>query len=55
MASLLGPVGAVAFGGVAALVIVLAWSRLFPELKRAKTFDPPEALDIEPHHGVATP
>ncbi|WP_375392908.1 MFS transporter [uncultured Sphingomonas sp.] len=55
MASLLGPVGAVAVGGVAALAIVLAWSQLFPELKRAKTFDLPKTLDLEPQHGVATP
>ena len=41
MASLLGPVGAVVFGGVAAIAITLAWSRLFPELRLAKTFDPP--------------
>ena len=40
MASLLGPVGAVLFGGIAAIAITLAWSRLFPELRLAKTFDP---------------
>lgn len=54
MASLLGPVGAVAFGGVAALAIVVLWSRLFPELRRAATFEPPES-DIEPEHGVTAP
>jgi hypothetical protein len=41
MASLLGPVGAVLFGGRAAIGITLAWSRLFPELRLAKTFEPP--------------
>ena len=41
MASLLGPVGAVLFGGLAAIGITLAWSRLFPELRLAKTFEPP--------------
>ena len=41
MASLLGPVGAVVFGGLAAIAITLAWSRLFPELRLAKTFDTP--------------
>ena len=55
MASLLGPVGAVAFGGVAAIIIVLAWSRLFPELRLAKSFDPPEILETPPQHGVAVP
>ncbi|TCJ37315.1 MFS transporter [Frankia sp. BMG5.11] len=41
LAALIGPVGAVVFGGVAAIGITLAWSRLFPELRLAKTFDPP--------------
>lgn len=41
MASLLGPVGAVVFGGVAAIAVTIAWSRLFPELRLAKTFDTP--------------
>lgn len=55
MASLLGPVGAVVFGGVGAIAITLLWSRLFPELKNARTFDPPEMLETEPQHGVAQP
>lgn len=40
MASILGPVGAVIFGGVAAIGITIAWARLFPELRHARTFDP---------------
>lgn len=40
-AALLGPVGAVVAGGGAAIVIAGAWSYLFPELRRANTFDPP--------------
>jgi MFS family permease len=55
MASLLGPVGAVVFGGVGAIAITLLWARLFPELKRARTFDPPDMLETEPQHGVAQP
>ncbi|MHA6723743.1 MFS transporter [Sphingomonas sp. RS2018] len=55
LASLLGPVGAVVFGGVGAIVITLLWSRLFPELRLAKTFDPPEIPPVEQQHGVATP
>jgi MFS family permease len=44
-AALLGPVGAVIAGGGAAVAIAGLWSYLFPELRRAKTFDPPpEAL-----------
>ena len=55
LASLLGPVGAVVFGAVGALVVTLGWSRLFPELRRARTFDPPETIDLPPHNGVAQP
>jgi MFS family permease len=55
LASLLGPVGAVVFGGCAAIGITLLWSRLFPELKLARTFDPPDMLDVEPQHGEAKP
>ncbi len=45
LASVIGPVGAVVFGGAAAIVITLAWSRLFPELRLAKTFDPSPQSD----------
>lgn len=40
VAALIGPVGAVVFGAVAAIGITIAWARLFPELRLAKTFDP---------------
>lgn len=40
-AALLGPVGAVVLGGGAAVAIAAGWSYLFPELRRARTFDPP--------------
>jgi MFS family permease len=43
-AALLGPVGAVVFGGGAAIFVAGAWSWLFPELRRARTFDPPKEL-----------
>ncbi len=55
LSALLGPVGAVVFGGVGAIVITLIWSRIFPELRLAKTFDPPEILETPPEHGVVTP
>jgi MFS family permease len=56
LASLLGPVGAVMFGGIGAIFVTLLWARIFPELRLAKTFDPPEMLSgaSEPQHGVAT-
>ena len=54
LAALLGPVGAVAFGGVAAIAVTLLWSRLFPELRAARTFELP-TQELEPQHGVAAP
>jgi len=39
MAGVLGAVGAVAIGGVGAIVVTAMWAVLFPELRRAKTFD----------------
>jgi MFS family permease len=48
-AAVLGPVGAVVFGGVAAIGIALGWAYLFPELRRARTFaPPPSALQETP-------
>jgi hypothetical protein len=41
-AALLGPVVATVAGGIAAIVITLMWARLFPELRRARTFEVPE-------------
>jgi MFS family permease len=40
-AALLGPVGAVVFGGIGAILVTGVWAWLFPELRNAKTFDPP--------------
>ena len=40
-AAILGPVAAVVAGGAAAMGIAASWAYLFPELRRAKTFDPP--------------
>ncbi|MCO6046750.1 MFS transporter [Aeoliella sp. ICT_H6.2] len=44
LAALIGPVGAVIAGGAGAIVVTLAWLRLFPELRYARSFDPPEDL-----------
>ena len=44
-AALLGPVGAVVSGGAAAVAVAAGWAYLFPELRRARTFDPPADLD----------
>jgi len=40
MAAVMGPVGAVVFGGAAAIGVTALWAWLFPELRRAKTFEP---------------
>lgn len=45
-ASLLGPVTATVAGGIAAIAVTLIWAHLFPELRRARSFEiaeqPPE-------------
>lgn len=40
MAAALGPVSAVVVGGAAAIGVTALWAWLFPELRRAKTFEP---------------
>lgn len=40
MAAIMGPVAAVVVGGAGAIVVTALWSRLFPELRRARTFEP---------------
>ena len=47
MAALLGPTTAVVLGGAAAMGIAGLWSYLFPELRRARTFDPPDTALAE--------
>ena len=47
MAALLGPTAAVVLGGTAAMGIAGLWSYLFPELRRARTFDPPDTALAE--------
>ena len=41
LALLAGPVAAIVAGGAGAIVITGLWSRLFPQIGAAKTFDPP--------------
>jgi MFS family permease len=43
-AALVGPVAAVVVGGAAAVAVALGWAYIFPELRRARTFAPPESL-----------
>ena len=46
-AALLGPVAATAGGGVAAICVTLIWASLFPELRRARTFELAEPVPEE--------
>jgi MFS family permease len=41
LAALVGPVVAVVAGGVGAIAVTLLWVRWYPELRRARTFEPP--------------
>ncbi len=43
-AALIGPVAATAGGGIAAILVTLIWAAWFPELRRAKTFEPPDDI-----------
>ena len=49
-AGLLGPTLAVVSGGAAAIVVAIGWAIFFPELRNARTFDPPGPPD--PAQGV---
>jgi MFS family permease len=46
-AALLGPVAATVAGGIAAIGVTLLWALLFPELRRAKTFELADELPPE--------
>jgi MFS family permease len=48
LASLIGPVTAVVVGGIGAILVAVAWSNWFPELRRARSFDPPESFEDIP-------
>jgi MFS family permease len=48
LGALIGPVSAVIAGGVGALAVVFLWSWWFPELRLAKTFDPPDLRNSLP-------
>ena len=47
LAALVGPVVAVIGGGIGAILITLVWARLFPELRLARTFDPPDLREAD--------
>ena len=49
-AALLGPVAATVAGGIAAIGVTLLWALLFPELRRARTFE--QAAELPPEDAV---
>jgi MFS family permease len=53
LAALIGAVPAVVLGGFGAIGVTLLWSRLFPELVQARTFDPPKTLENIPGEEIA--
>ncbi|MFW2829068.1 MFS transporter [Sphingomonas sp. ID0503] len=48
LASTIGPVPAVIAGGVGAVLVTVLWLKWFPELKNARTFEPPKTLENPP-------
>ncbi|GGO89870.1 MFS transporter [Stakelama pacifica] len=46
LAALIGPVAAVVAGGVGAIIVTGLWARIFPELRSARTFDPPKSFEF---------
>jgi MFS family permease len=42
LGALIGPIAAVVAGGVGAMLVVVGWAWLFPELRLAKTLEPPD-------------
>ncbi|WP_438731264.1 MFS transporter [Parasphingorhabdus sp. DH2-15] len=51
LAFIIGPVAAIVGGGAGAIAVTAFWSRLFPQLAAAKTFDQPDhLLKAEPKH-----
>jgi MFS family permease len=42
LAAFIGPVPAVVAGGIGAILVVGIWARRFPELRLARTFEPPD-------------
>jgi hypothetical protein len=41
LAAAVGPVTAVVAGGIGAIAVTLLWAKWFPELRLARSFDPP--------------
>jgi len=53
LAAAVGPMPAVVAGGIGAVLVTMLWARWFPELRNARSFDPPETLEYAPVPGPA--
>ncbi|MCJ8157734.1 MFS transporter [Sphingomonas sp. LaA6.9] len=54
LAAVIGPTAAVAAGGIGAILVAGLWARWFPELRAARTFDPPQMPEDIPLKEKAT-
>ena len=48
LGAVIGPVAAVIAGGIGAIAVVFVWAWWFPELRLAKSFDPPDLREAQP-------
>jgi len=48
LAAAIGPVAAVVGGGIGTIIVAILWAKLFPEILRARTFDPPKSFEDIP-------
>ena len=53
LAAAVGPVVAVVAGGIGTIVVAILWWRIFPEIRRARNFDAPPALQVVPGQETA--
>ena len=53
LGALIGPVPAVIAGGIGAIAVVFLWSWWFPELRLAKSFEPPDLRELQTEESKA--
>ncbi|MBV9527314.1 MFS transporter [Sphingomonas sp.] len=53
LAALIGPIPAVIAGGIGAVIVVFVWGWKFPELRLARSFDPPDLQASKPKETAA--